>query len=157
VDGAGGDTRTSPFRPEAFFAGRTEGWGVARGPTGRILRRCRLVTDGRVEDTYRAINFDETFHWEDGEIDLWRWAMTRGLDGRYVAAEARAGAGIHGRHEGSDYLLSFRRALRPDGGPRARFHTRFTPISPDVTLKIVRISLMGLPVGGLTAFHQRVS
>jgi hypothetical protein len=148
--------QTGPFRPEVFFVGRTEGWGLARGPTGRTLRRCRIVTDGNIADAYRAIHFDETFHWEDGEQDLWRWAMTRGLDGRYAAAEVLAGTGIQGRYEGPDYVLSFRRPLKPEGGPRPRFVTRFTQISPAVALKSVKIYLFGLPVGGMTAFHKRV-
>lgn len=147
--------QTRPFRPEVFFLGRTEGWGVARGPTGRILRRCRIVTDGRLDEAYQAIHFDEVFSWEDGESDEWRWAMTRGLNGAYVAAEALAGAGIQGRYDGGDYLLSFRRPLKPVGGPSARFTTRFTPISPDVALKSVRISLFGLPIASMTAFHKR--
>lgn len=147
--------QTRPFRPEVFFLGRTEGWGVVRGPTGSILRRCRIVTDGRLDEAYQAIHFDEVFCWEDGENDEWRWAMTRGLNGAYVAAEALAGAGIQGRYDGGDYLLSFRRPMKPESGARARFATRFTPISPDVALKTVRISLFGLPVASLSAFHKR--
>ena len=144
-----------PFRPEVYFVGRTEGWGIARGPTGRPTRRCRILTDGRLDEAYRSIHFDETFHWDDGELEEWRWAMTRGLNGQYAAAEARAGPGIQGRYDGVDYLLSFRRSLRPDGGPRPRFVTRFTQISPQVALKSVRIFMYGLPVASLTAFHRR--
>lgn len=144
-----------PFRPEVFFLGRTEGWGVARGPMGHSPRRCRVMTDGRLDEAYQAIHFEETFVWDDGEEDAWRWAMTRGLDGRYMAAEARAGAGIQSRYDGFDYLLSFRRPLRPDGGPRARYVTRFTQISPQVALKSVQLFVWGLPVGQLTAFHRR--
>ena len=148
--------QTGPFRPEVFFVGRTEGWGVARGPTGRAMRRCHIVTDGRLDDAFRAVHFNETYHWDDGGQDLWRWAMTRGLDGRYVAAEALAGPGIQGRYDGADYLLSFRRPIRPQGGPKPRFVTRFTQISSTVALKSVRLFLFGLPLGGLTAFHRRV-
>lgn len=145
-----------PFRPEEFFVGRTEGWGLSRGLTGRLMRRCHVVTDGRLDETYRAIHIDETFRWDDGEQDHWRWAMTRGLDGRYVAAESRVGAGILGRYEGGDYLLSFRRGLRPDGGPRPRFVTRFTQVSAGVAIKTVRVFLWGLPVSQMTAFHRRL-
>ncbi len=148
--------QTRPFRPEVFFLGRTEGWGVARGPTGRIQRRCRIVTDGRLDEAYQAIHFDEVFSWEDGFTDEWRWAMTRGLNGAYVAAEALAGAGIQGRYDGGDYLLSFKRPLKAEGGPRPRFMTRFTPISAEVALKTVRITLFGVPVASLSAFHKRV-
>ncbi len=148
--------RGRPFRPEVFFLGRTEGWGVARSLTGRIMRRCRVVTEGRLDEAYQAIHFDEVFDWDDGESDEWRWAMTRGLNGDYVAAEALAGAGIQGRYDGGDYLLTFRRPLKAGGGgPRPRFSTRFTLISPDVALKTVSVSLYGIPVGSLSAFHKR--
>ena len=83
--------------------------------------------------------------------------MTRGLNGVYVAAEALAGVGIQGCYDGEDYLLSFRRAVRPDGGPRPRFNTRFTPISPDVALKSVRITVFGVPVASMSAFHRRAA
>lgn len=149
--------RGSPFRPEVFFLGRTEGWGVARGPMGRILRRCRVVTDGRLDEAYQAIHFDEVFDWDDGEADEWRWAMTRGMNGEYIAAEALAGAGIQGRYDRGDYLLSFRRPIKAGGGPKPRFFTRFTLISPDVALKTVHVSLYGIPVGSLSAFHKRVA
>lgn len=146
----------SLFRPEVFFLGRTEGWGVARGATGRIVRRCRVVTEGRLDEAYQAIHFDELFTWDDDESEEWRWAMRRGLDGRYVAAEALAGSGIEGRYDGCDYVLSFRRPVKP-GGPRPRFSTRFSQIAPDVVLKLVRVSMFGLPVASLTAFHRRMS
>lgn len=156
LDGETFDHR-QPFRPEVFFLGRTEGWGVALGPLGRIQKRCRIVTEGRLDEAYQAIHFDERFDWDTGESDDWRWAMRRGLDGRYIAAEALAGAGIEGRHDGCDYLLSFRRPLRPEGGPRPRFATRFSQIAPDVVLKSVRISMFGLPLASLSAFHRRVN
>lgn len=149
--------QSRPFRPEVFFLGRTEGWGVTRGPTGRIQRRCRIITEGRLDEAYQAIHFDEVFTWQDGQADEWRWAMTRGLNGAYVAAESLAGVGIQGRYDGQDYVLSFRRPLRPEGGPRPRFTTRFTPISPDVALKTVRITLFGLPVASMSAFHRRTA
>lgn len=145
---------SNPFRPEVFFLGRTEGWGVARNPMGRVVRRCRVVTDGRLDEAYQAIHFDEVFSWDDGENDEWRWAMTRGLNGDYVAAEALAGAGIQGRYDGGDYVLSFRRPIKPNG-PRPRFTTRFTLISSEVVLKTVRVSVFGLPVGYMSAFHRR--
>ncbi len=155
VDGETFEPKTA-FRPEVFFMGRTEGWGVARGPLGRITRRCRVITEGRFDEAYQAIHFDELFTWDDGEREEWRWVMRRGLDGRYVAAEARIGAGIQGRYDGCDYVLSFRRGLKAEGGPRPRFLTRFTPITPGVAVKTARIFMFGLQVASLSAFHRRV-
>src|SRR5579863_5665601 len=124
------------FRPEVFFLGRTEGAGVVRDPFSRIVRRCAIYTQGVFSPAYGAIHFDETFAYDDGEVEVWRWAMTAGPDGRYVAAEAMAGSGIVGERRGGDYLLSFRRPVgKAQGWLSPRFSTRFTMLSPDLALK----------------------
>lgn len=144
------------FRPEAFFVGRTEGAGVVRDPFGRLIRRCRVTTQGAFLPDRGAIRFEEEFVYDDGDVDVWRWAMSPGRDGRYVAAEEKAGAGITGERRGSDYRLSFRRPVGKARGLFApTFETSFTLLSPDLALKRVKLSLFGLPIGSLTAVHRR--
>ncbi len=143
------------FRPEQFFVGRTRGWGVTRALGGQRAR-FEVTTTGHLDEAYQSLHFDEVFAYDDGRVDEWRWAMTRGRDGRYVAAEQLAGAGIVGRHEGGDYVLSFRRPLRPDGGfPTPLFRTTFTMLNPRMAFKRARVSLFGIPVGELIAVHER--
>jgi hypothetical protein len=145
------------FHPETFFLGRTDGAGVVRDPFGRIVRRCQVATDGAYSPAQAAIRFDEVFSYDDGEIDTWRWVMTAGRDGRYLAAEAKAGAGITGERRGDDYVLSFRRPVdRLAGWLSPHFHTSFTMLSADTALKRAAVSLAGLPLGVLTAIHRRV-
>jgi hypothetical protein len=145
------------FRPEVFFLGRTEGAGVVRNPLGAVVRRCAIVTEGSLHEAYDAIHFDETFTYEDGEIDVWRWAMTCSGGDEYLAAEAKAGSRIVGRRAGDDYVLSFQReAGRAKGALAPRFFTRFTLLSPDVALKSAKVSILGVPVGLMTAVHRRV-
>ncbi|MFI4933366.1 MAG: DUF3833 family protein [Caulobacterales bacterium] len=145
------------FLPEVFFLGHTQGAGVVRDPFGRVVRRCQVSTEGVFSPTYGAIHFDETFVYDDGEVDVWRWAMTAGRDGRYVAAEVLAGAGITGERRGGDYLISFRRPVGKATGPLApRFATRFTLLAEDLALKTAKVSLFGLPLGVLTAVHRRL-
>jgi len=144
------------FLPESFFLGRTVGAGVVRDPFGRIVRRCNILTDGSFDAVYRAIHFDETFTYDDGEVDIWRWIIRPGRDGRYMAAERLAGPGITGERQGGDYVTSFRRPVgRARGMLAPRFTTRFTLLAPELALKHARVSLFGLPLGALTAFHRR--
>lgn len=146
------------FAPESFFLGRTEGGGVVRDPFGRILRRCRIATEGAYSAAHGALRFDETFSYDDGEIDVWRWVMQAGRDGRYVAAEAKAGPGITGELRGGDYVLAFRRPVgRAAGAFSPHFRSRFTLLAPDLALKRADISLLGLPLACLTAVHRRVA
>ena len=151
--GVAGDT---VFRPEDFFDGRTEGAAVVRDLFGRIVRRCEMVTVGQRRSAYGALEFDETFTYDDGEVDRWRWVMTRGRDGGYVASESLAGAGIAGSHVGDDYVLAFRRPTRAGRRQvRARFVTRFTLLAPGMALKTVRVSLFGLPAAELVGVHRK--
>jgi hypothetical protein len=146
------------FAPETFFLGRTEGGGVVRDPFGRIVRRCHVATEGSYSAGQGALRFDETFTYDDGEVDVWRWVMRAGREGRYVAAEAKAGAGITGEVRSGDYVLAFRRPLGKAVGPLApHFLTRFTLLAPDLALKAVDVTLFGLPLGRLSAVHRRIS
>ncbi|MBS0410352.1 MAG: DUF3833 family protein [Proteobacteria bacterium] len=157
------DTRTNfpgamTFRPELFFLGRTEGHGVVRDPLGRVARRCRVETIGDYSTSRSAIEFEEVFTYDDGEVDVWRWVMTQGSNGMYVAAEAVAGAGITGYRQDEDYVLTFRRAVGPAKGLLSpSFKTRFTMVAPGMALKTVQVSLLGVPLGVMTATHQRVA
>lgn len=154
MDGeAGGPPLT--FLPESFFLGRTEGLGVVRDLAGRT-RRCRITTNGVADATYDAIQFEETFAYDDGEIDVWRWVMARGVDGRYVASEALAGPGLIGRIERGDYRIDFSRPVQAGAKIWARYRSRFTLLSPQTALKEVRVSLMGIPMGTMTATHNRL-
>jgi hypothetical protein len=145
------------FTPEAFFTGRTEGAGVVRDPFGRIVRRCRIVTNGAFSPTQQALRFDETFAYDDGEIDTWRWVMQAGRDGRYVAAESKAGSGLVGERQGDDYVISFRRPVGRAKGPLSpHYRSRFTLLSPDTALKRADVTLLGVPMGSLSAIHRRL-
>ena len=129
-----------------------------RDPLGRVARRCRVETMGDFAPTRSAIEFEEVFTYTDGEVDVWRWAMTQGSNGLYVAAEAVAGAGITGYRDDEDYVLSFRRAVGPAKGLLApSFKTRFTMVAPGVALKVAQVSLFGVPLGVMTATHHRMA
>jgi hypothetical protein len=151
-------TAALSFAPESFFLGRTEGAGVVRDPFGRVTRRCRIATEGAYSAAQGALRFNETFTYDDGEIDVWRWVMQAGREGRYVAAEAKAGVGIAGELRGGDYVLAFRRPVgRAAGALSPHFRSRFTLLAPDLALKRADVSLFGLPLACLTAVHRRVA
>jgi hypothetical protein len=145
------------FRPEAFFLGRTEGAGVVHDTFGRLVRRCRIATRGALLENRATIQLEEEFTYDDGEIDVWRWLMSPGRNGRYAVAEARAGAGIAGEVRAGDYQLAFRRPMkRATGWLAPRFSTRFTLLSPDLALKRAEMSLYGAPLGRWLAVHRRI-
>ena len=150
--------RDTIFRPEVFFVGRTEGSGIVRDMFGRVARRCEIVTVGARRAAYGALQMDETFTYDDGEVDIWRWVVTAGGDGRYIASEQIAGSGLVAQRDGDDYVLNFHRPIAK--APKwlaPRYATRFSLLSPDIALKTAKVSLLGAPLGMLTGIHRRVS
>jgi hypothetical protein len=155
--GAAAPTPLLAFRPESFFLGRTEGGGVVRDPFGRIVRRCAIATEGALDTDRSAIRFDEVFTYDDGEVDVWRWVMQPGRGGRYIAAEAKAGAGIAGEQRNGEYVIRFRRPVGRAVGPlRPHFRSCLTLVTPDSALKRAEVSLFGAPLGVLWAIHRRI-
>ncbi len=146
------------FRPEMFFLGRTEGSGVARPLIGGHARRCSIITTGERRAAYGALSMEETFAYEDGELDVWRWVISSSGDGRYIASEHLAGSGITGHRAGEDYLISFRRPLGQAKGAFAPYYrTRFTLLGPDLALKQVKVSVLGVPMATFTGVHRRLA
>lgn len=145
------------FRPEVFFVGRTEGSGIVRDPFGRVTRRCDIHTEGVAGPDQRSIQYVESFSYDDGEVDLWRWVITHVRGPNYVGAEEKAGVGIAGLRIGDDFTTTFTRPVgQAQGFFAPRFSTRFTLLAPDLALKSARVSILGVPLAMMTAIHRKV-
>ncbi len=144
------------FQPDIFFLARTEGRGVVRDLTGRVVDRCTITTVGVWDHDYGALKFDEVYAYDSGLSDTLAWTFAPDAQGRMSASEATITAPVRGWSDGQDYRLRFRRR----GGPRAEkltltYNVRFTLLEPELALKRARISLLGVPLAELTAFHRR--
>lgn len=147
----------APFQPEQFFLTRTEGAGVVRDFTGRLLRRCVISTAGRWDHQYGAMHFDETFAFDDGRIDTLNWTFSHDAQGRVVASEPSVTTKVRGWTEGADYRLRFKRpAEAPLSGIDATYDVRFTLLEPTVALKVTRLKLLGVTLGVMTAYHRQI-
>lgn len=113
---------------------------------------------GSRQASYGALQLDETFRYDDGEVNVWRWVITAGGDGRYMASEQIAGSGLVAHRDGDDYVVNFHRRI-----PRSpkwlvpRDATRFSLLSAEIALKTAEVSLLGAPLAMLTGIHRRVT
>lgn len=156
----GPQARVTPrpaFQPDHFFLSRTEGRGLVRDLTGRLIDRCAISTEGAWDHAHGALRFDETFTYDDGLVDVLHWTFAPDARGRMSASEANVTAPVRGWTDGEDYRLRFKRR----GGPRAgklelTYQVRFTLMQPDLALKLVRLKLFGITLGEMTAFHRRL-
>ena len=146
------------FDPVAFFSSRTSGLAVIRSLTGRILRRCRIETQGTDASEFGALHFDEIYVFDDGSPeDRMRWAVRVGAEGRLDAAEESVSGPIDSRLRGSEWRVRFRRRARPPAsGPILSYDARFSLVAADTVMKVVTISILGVRLATLTGFHRRL-
>jgi hypothetical protein len=145
------------FQPDHFFLSRTQGRGVVRSPTGRVLDRCAITTHGAWDHDYGALHFDETFAFDSGDVDVLHWTFAPDSRGRMSASEASVVAPVVGWTDGLDYRLRFKRR----GATRVNrlqlvYDVRFTLMADDLALKVARLKLFGFTVAEMTAFHRRI-
>ena len=136
-----------PVRPNAFFVGATEGVGIERDAFGRVTRRFRSRSEGRAIDTYRAVSVTESHVFDDGHVDLWHWVISAAADGRYVASEIGAGAGIISEAFGDDLRFHFRRGFsQTQSRVPQSYAIQMTMLTPETLIQTIAVSRMGVPL-----------
>jgi hypothetical protein len=137
-----------------FFLGRSDGVGIDRDMFGRTIRRCTIRAEGAPHATISAICVNEILTYDDGEIQNWRWVLSRSADGRYVVAEAQAGSGhVVERRADGDFVVSF---LRTRGMFSQRHVTRYAMLTTNVALETTNVSFLGVPQLMFTAVRRRL-
>ena len=102
------------FRPETFFDGRMEGWGVLEGPTGALQKRFTVAAEGRVEGG--LIRYRETWTFDDGHVDTLNWEIRPQGGDRYAGTEERSEGEAEGRRAGCAFHWKYTRDTpQPDG------------------------------------------
>jgi hypothetical protein len=101
-----------------------------------------------------AICVDEVMHYDDGEIQNWRWVLSPASNGRYVVAEAQAGSGhVAELRADGDFRVSFRRTR---GWFSERHTTRYSMLSKDMAVEQTEVTMLGLRQLSFTAFRRRI-
>jgi hypothetical protein len=103
------------------------------------------------------MHFDETYLFDDGEIDRMHWAIVREADGALSANEVTVVGQPVMRMHGPIWRIRFKRIGRPETrGLAFTYDAVFTAIEPDVVLKRTSLKLFGVTLAVLTAFHRRI-
>ena len=146
------------FDPVGFFAGKTLGHGVVLGPTGRVLKRVVIETEGEEASEPGVLNFDERYVFDDGTPeDLMHWAVRRPSPDVFDVSEVSVLGPLRSTLRGSEWKVVFtRQPAPPSKTPSMRYEAIFNQVSDDVVTKRVKVKLFGLPVGVLWGYHRKV-
>ena len=109
------------LRPEQFFDGRFEGWGVLMNPLGGLQSRFTVEASG-ARGGEAAVDFTETWTLDNGHVDTLHWTITALGEGRYVGAEPRLEGQAHGDQAGCALHWRYTRDTPQPGGGSTKLH-----------------------------------
>lgn len=72
---------TPEFLPGRFFAGKFEGWAVLESVVGGLQRRATISAEGAWNEAAQTVNSTETYQFDYGHQDTFRWPSARPLAG----------------------------------------------------------------------------
>ncbi|MBL8773942.1 MAG: DUF3833 family protein [Phenylobacterium sp.] len=135
------------FRPETFFDGRLEGWGVMEGATGAVQKRFTVAAEGHAAAEGGRIRYRETWTFDDGHVDTLDWEIWREADGGYAGSEARSTGEAEGEQAGCAFHWRYSRDTpQPDGKSiRLNFDDWFFRIDNDGYVAKGTAGRLGLP------------
>lgn len=138
------------FRPEAFFAGRTEGIGTlaVRGGTTELLR-VQGVGAAEADGSFRL---DQTITHADGRTEARTWHMRRVDATRYTATLTDADGEVSAEVVGSELFIRYR-----IGWPAITMRQHIV-LQPDgqTALNLSTVSVLGIPWARLNEQIRRL-
>jgi len=87
---------------ENYLSGNVKAWGVLQNRSGKVTRQFSADLNGKWDG--RKLILDEKFNWDDGEIQMRQWQITKLDDNNY---EGTAGD-VVGKAKGYSYGPAFK-------------------------------------------------
>ena len=116
------ENTTPVYKPEAFLAGRLEGWGILERITGGLQQRFTVTAEGRWEAVKGELDFTETWRFDDGHVDALRWRIRPLGDGRYEGDEDRLEGQASGDQAGCAFNWTYSRDVPQKDGSSTKLN-----------------------------------
>ncbi len=105
---------TPTMTAETFYNGKLNAHGVFKDMSGEVIRYFNCTIDATWEGNVGVL--DETFYWNDGEVQKRIWTITRNSDGSYSATAGDVvGEGVGGVAGNAMFLNYVLRVPLEDG------------------------------------------
>lgn len=146
------------FRPEDFFDGAIEGWGVMESPLGALLKRYTVKAEGRWDPAEGVVRFNETWTFDDRHVDTLFWRIRPLGEGKYSGLEPRLDGEAEGDQAGFAFHWRYTRETpQPDGSStKLNFDDWFWKIDDDVVIVKGTAGRLGLPFAIVHATYRKI-
>jgi hypothetical protein len=144
------------LRIEDYFVGQTRAWGIFEDRFGNLRRQ--FVVDIQGSWDGEALVLDERFRYSDGETDRRVWTIKKIDEHRYEGrADDVIGTAI-GESYGNALNWRYDMDLKiGEGTLRVHFNDWMFLQSSGVMVNRARVSKLGIAIGEVTLFFQKVA
>lgn len=146
--------RPTRFDLTCFLNGRTRAWGLVEDRFGRVRRSFSADLVGQWKGDVFVL--DETFEFDDGEVDRRVWHVVPGSDGRFTATCSDCAGPAEGRATRDMVRMSY--CFRLKLGKRTvlvDFDDRIHLVDDGLALNRATISKWGVKLGELFVVFTR--
>ena len=141
---------------EKFFKGKLKAYGMVQDRSGKVTRRFKADLTGSWKNNEGVL--DETFYFDDGEIQKRVWKLTKHDDGSYSGSAGDVIGRAEGRHEGFAFHWNYTLAIDVDG---STWHISMDDwmylLSQNRLMNRTEMTKWGFKVGELTIIIEKAS
>lgn len=151
--------RGPEFKPEIYFNGRLEGWGVLESALGGLQKRYAISAEGRWNAGEGVLDFTETWTFDDGHVDTLVWKIRPLGEGRYAGQEPTLDGEAEGDQAGFAFHWRYTRETPQPGDKRVKlnFDDWFWRIDDAVVIVRGAAGRLGLPFATAHVTYRKLA
>ena len=138
-----------------FFDGELQAWGMLQNRSGKMTRRFTATIDAHWEGQTGTL--DETFTFDDGEIQKRIWTLTHHGDGHYTGQAGDVIGTAEGSIEGSVFQWQYTLDIPyGDGTISVNLDDWLYLVDEEHLINRTKLTKFGFKVGELTLIIEKV-
>jgi hypothetical protein len=147
------------FLPEDFFSGHLEGWAVLESLVGGLQRRATITAEGSWDEATQTVLFTETYTFDDGHIDMLKWAIRKEAPGKYRGTESLLEGKAEGEQAGCAFHWKYsRNTPQADGSSsKLNFDDWFYRIDANACMVRGTAGRAGLPFATAHVTYRKIN
>lgn len=144
------------FELTTFLEGKSRAWGIFEDRFGRMRRRFTVEMVGRWQG--EVFLLEETFRYDDGEMDERLWRVVPDADGRFHATCDDCVGRAEGSCDADSIRMQYKFRLKfPGRDLIVRFDDRIYRMTESTAVNRATMSKWGIRLGELSLFFERMN
>jgi hypothetical protein len=144
------------FRPEAYFAGKSEAWGIFEDRFGKLRAQFKVDIDGQWDPTSRTLVLTEDFLYSDGKTERRVWTLRKRGDNDFTGSAADVVGEAVAQVQGNAMNLRYDFNMKiGDMTVRVHFDDWMFLMDEQVMINRATVTKFGLEIGSATIFFRK--